>query len=204
VIAQVISGPSIAMTPTLGPKSVGATFEATGRARLAWRTVRGLLGLGMTHPSSLLSRTARITVRHTNPFDMARMFNRRSWQEDYRGFLEWFFGLVFVEPHSTKQIEDTVGWGLETTPEVLADTITGDFFMDGDTARQLCARVSCPSLVITGGDDIVTPPAWAAALAQALGREVLSFPGYGHSVPGRHPVAFNLAVRDFIDSEVGG
>ena len=28
----------------------------------------------------------------------------------------------FTEPHSTKQIEDCVGWGLETTPETLADT----------------------------------------------------------------------------------
>ena len=27
---------------------------------------------------------------------------------------------VFTEPHSTKQIEDCVGWGLETTPETLA------------------------------------------------------------------------------------
>ena len=30
---------------------------------------------------------------------------------------------MFPEPHSTKQIEDTTGWGLETTPEVLIATI---------------------------------------------------------------------------------
>ena len=28
-------------------------------------------------------------------------------------FLEFFFGQMFHEPHSTKQIEDCVGWGLE-------------------------------------------------------------------------------------------
>ena len=33
---------------------------------------------------------------------------------DYRGFLEFFFGKCFNEPHSTKQIEDCVNWGLET------------------------------------------------------------------------------------------
>ena len=38
------------------------------------------------------------------------------------GFLEYFFAQMFNEPHSTKQIEDCVGWGLETDPETLADT----------------------------------------------------------------------------------
>jgi pimeloyl-ACP methyl ester carboxylesterase len=43
-------------------------------------------------------------------------YNRYYWLRDYRGFLEFFFGRCFTEPHSTKQIEDCVGWGLETTP----------------------------------------------------------------------------------------
>ena len=49
-------------------------------------------------------------------------YNRRYWLRDYRGFLEFFFSKMFNEPHSTKQIEDCVGWGLETTPETLLDT----------------------------------------------------------------------------------
>src|SRR5207249_8860494 len=44
--------------------------------------------------------------------------NRHYWLKDYRGFLEFFMSQIFTEPHSTKQIEDAVGWGLETTPEV--------------------------------------------------------------------------------------
>jgi pimeloyl-ACP methyl ester carboxylesterase len=204
VEALVIAGPSIAMTRTLGPKSVAATFESTGRTRLVWGAAQSLLRLALTRPSALVSRTSRLSSRHTNPFEGARMFNRRRWQEDYRGFLEWFFGLVFIEPHSTKQIEDSVAWGLETTPEVLADTIAGDLFLDRDTALDLCARVSCPSLVITGGDDIVTPPEWASALARAIGARYVSFDGCGHSVAARHPVAFNLALREFVDSSVTG
>ena len=46
-------------------------------------------------------------------------YNRHYWLRDYRGFLEFFFGKVFPEPHSTKQIEDCVAWGLDTTPETL-------------------------------------------------------------------------------------
>src|SRR3954471_2310806 len=41
------------------------------------------------------------------------------WRRDHRGFLEFFFAKVFTEPHSTKPIEDCVGWGLEMTPETL-------------------------------------------------------------------------------------
>ena len=43
-------------------------------------------------------------------------YNRHYWLRDYRGFLEFFFAQVFPEPHSTKQIEDCVAWGLDTTP----------------------------------------------------------------------------------------
>ena len=46
-------------------------------------------------------------------------YNRHYWTKDYQGFLEFFFAKCFTEPHSTKQIEDCVGWALETTPEVL-------------------------------------------------------------------------------------
>ena len=46
-------------------------------------------------------------------------YNRHYWLRDYRGFLEFFFSQMFTEPHSTKPIEDCVGWGLETTPETL-------------------------------------------------------------------------------------
>ena len=35
---------------------------------------------------------------------------------DWPGFLDFFFSEAFTEPHSTKQIEDAVGWGLETSP----------------------------------------------------------------------------------------
>ena len=51
--------------------------------------------------------------------------NRHYWLRDYRGFLEFFFGRMFTEPHSTKQIEDCIGWGLETDPETMVDITRG-------------------------------------------------------------------------------
>jgi len=49
-------------------------------------------------------------------------WNRHYWLEHYEDFLEFFFSQVFTEPHSTKQREDAVGWGLEADPETLIAT----------------------------------------------------------------------------------
>ena len=38
--------------------------------------------------------------------------NRHYWRRDYRGFLEFFFAHQLPEPHSTKQLEDCIEWGL--------------------------------------------------------------------------------------------
>ena len=45
--------------------------------------------------------------------------NRHYWLRDWRGYTEFFFGECFIEPHSTKQIEDAVDWSLETDPETM-------------------------------------------------------------------------------------
>ena len=68
-------------------------------------------------------------------------YNRHYWLEDYRGFLEFFFSQMFNEPHSTKPIEDCVGWGLETTPETLIATQLGES-LDEETARELVPAAS--------------------------------------------------------------
>ncbi len=41
-------------------------------------------------------------------------YNSAYWQRDFPDFLEFFFGRMFPEDHSTKQIEDAVRWGLST------------------------------------------------------------------------------------------
>jgi pimeloyl-ACP methyl ester carboxylesterase len=44
-------------------------------------------------------------------------YNRHHWLRDYRDFVEFFMAKMFTEPHSTKPIEDAVGWALETDGE---------------------------------------------------------------------------------------
>jgi len=41
-------------------------------------------------------------------------WNRHYWRCDWPGFLDFVFRETFTEPHSTKQIEDAMGWGMHT------------------------------------------------------------------------------------------
>lgn len=124
-------------------------------------------------------------------------FNSSYWLRDHRGFLEFFFGRIFVEPHSTKPIEDAIAWGLETTPEVLAATIHGRT-LTKEGLIDLAQRVSCPVLVIHGDEDEVVPHANAAALAELTGGRLLTMEESGHCPHARDPVTVNLALREFL------
>jgi pimeloyl-ACP methyl ester carboxylesterase/predicted glycosyltransferase len=125
-------------------------------------------------------------------------YNRHHWLEDFRDFLEFFFSQVFTEPHSTKQIEDCVGWGLETTGETLADTYLGRVLGDPDTFAGLCERVECPVLIIHGTDDAVRPFAASEEFAEATGGTLVALEGSGHCPHARDPVRVNLLIRDVV------
>ena len=122
--------------------------------------------------------------------------NFSAWVRDYRGFLEFFFSQMFTEPHSTKPIEDCIGWGLETTAETLIATEIGNG-LDEAGARELGARVHCPVLVIQGTADAITGPGRGMALAEATGGDLVLLEGSGHGPHVRDPVKVNLLLREF-------
>jgi predicted glycosyltransferase len=121
--------------------------------------------------------------------------NRHYWLRDYQGYLEFFMSRVFTEPHSTKPIEDTVGWGLETTGETLVLTYQG---LEPDEARELARRVRCPVLVIHGEHDAVGSVTCGIALAEDTGGRLVLLEGSGHAPHVRDPVRVNLLLRDFV------
>ena len=77
--------------------------------------------------------------------------NSHYWRRDYRGFLEFFFSQQLPEPHSTKQIEDAVEWGLAGDVEsvILSTVESGRPWESQEDARALCGRVRCPVLVLS-------------------------------------------------------
>ncbi|HEU5491047.1 MAG TPA: alpha/beta fold hydrolase [Gaiellaceae bacterium] len=125
-------------------------------------------------------------------------WNRYYWLEHYRDFLEFFFAQVFTEPHSTKQREDCVGWGLDTDPETLVDTQLAARLPDEDSVRELTDGIDCPVLVIHGRDDAVRPHDSGAAFADLTGGTLVSLEGSGHCPQARDPVKVNLLLRDFV------
>ncbi|HEX6714230.1 MAG TPA: alpha/beta hydrolase, partial [Thermoleophilaceae bacterium] len=124
-------------------------------------------------------------------------YNRNYWLKDYRGFLEFFFSQMFTEPHSTKPIEDAVGWGLDGSAEMLvtAETSTG---LTEAQARELAARQQCPVLVIQGDEDGITGKDKGIELAKAAGAELVMLEGSGHAPHVRDPVKVNHLLRDFV------
>jgi predicted glycosyltransferase len=129
-------------------------------------------------------------------------YNKHYWLDgDYDEFLRFFFGQVFSEPHSTKQIEDCVGWGHEIAPATLADTTAGQLGLEGAETvpiEETCGRVRCPVLVVHGTDDRVRPVAIGRRLAELTGGSLVLVEGGGHGLPGRSPVRVNLLIRDFV------
>jgi pimeloyl-ACP methyl ester carboxylesterase/predicted glycosyltransferase len=128
-------------------------------------------------------------------------WNRHYWVEHYEDFLEFFFSQCFTEPHSTKQREDTVGWGLETDAETLVATQLAPRLLDEESVRALVSRIDCPILVIHGSDDAIRPWASGARLAELASGALTILEGSGHMPHARDPVKVNLLLRDFIGPE---
>lgn len=125
-------------------------------------------------------------------------FNADYWRTDYEDFLRFFFSQVWTEPHSDHLIETCTGYGLETTPETIIDTV-GTNPMTGTDAIELIRRTRCPWLVVHGDGDELQPHSRAERLAEEAKGTLVSMAGADHCSGNRDPVRFNLLIREFIE-----
>ena len=124
------------------------------------------------------------------------------WRKDFRGYLEFFAGQLLPEPHSTKQQEDFVGWGLQSPVE--AQVACWDSPWSSDSAeetRSWLARVRCPTLAIHGDEDRCQPPERSRVFAELTNGELVTVAGAGHLPMAREPVLVNHAIRDFLQRQ---
>jgi pimeloyl-ACP methyl ester carboxylesterase len=163
-----------------------------------------VLGLAFIAPAVRLVPDHPMRGRYARRFDEEldvdegwAKFNAAYWRRDYPGFLEFFFSQGFPERHSTKQLEDTVGWGLETDAATLIATAHAEG-LDERATREIAARIECPVLVIHGEADGIRPVGAGEQLAAATDGEFIRMPGVGHCPQARKPVAVNLALREFV------
>src|SRR6266566_1822155 len=133
-------------------------------------------------PVPLARATHSFTERLATTEGWAK-YNQHYWREHYREFLEFFFGAMFNEAHSTKPREDA--GGPACTPEGAAEW-----------ARQL----RCPVMVVHGDRDAIRPHDSGATLAELSGGQLVTIAGGGHGPHVRDPVHFNLLLREFIGS----
>jgi pimeloyl-ACP methyl ester carboxylesterase len=126
------------------------------------------------------------------------LINRHVYRRDYAAFARFFFGALATEPHSTKLVEDTVGWALYGSPEAMIADADVELGVDREGVEAVCAAVRCPMLLVHGTDDVCQPPSRARRLAEITGARLVEVEGAGHLIPGRHPVLANLLIRDFV------
>ena len=123
--------------------------------------------------------------------------NRHYMRDDYRGFLEFFFGEMFPEPHSTKQVEDAVAYGLDGPVEALLMDEGVPVAATKEKVEQLCRQVRCPVLVVQGDRDNCQPFDRGLAFAELTGAEHVHLVDAGHIPNARHPVLVNRLLREF-------
>jgi pimeloyl-ACP methyl ester carboxylesterase len=132
-------------------------------------------------------------------------FNRDYWLENYPDFAEFFIRNICSEPHSTKQIEDGIGWAAETTGPTLVRTVEARAVPpEFDVSEAMYRKIRCPVLFIHGDDDQIQPHERAqAAAAEVAGAELVTIAGGGHNPLGRYPGKVNVLINDFLDRRLG-
>jgi pimeloyl-ACP methyl ester carboxylesterase/predicted glycosyltransferase len=196
--------------------STGAQYQLA-LGRIAPERVAGAAFIGPVFPytpSHLwfagirgFSRVFQRPLRIPQLYRWWARYNIVHWREEYPAFVEWFVSRAFPEPHSTKAIDDGVGWGFEAGPETLIATIldrqSGLRPLGRSTLRALAQNLDCPVLVVSGTRDKITPPRDARALTQLTGGRLEVVAGAGHFLHARKPVQFNLALRDLAEDAFG-
>lgn len=151
-----------------------------------------------------------VTPRHSNRAEAIAVFdqlleshegwfkyNEHYMRHNYRGFLEFFFGEMFPEPHSTKQVEDAVAYGLDGSVAVMLMDEAAPVASTKEEVEALCRRVRCPVLVIQGDLDNCQPYERGLALARLTGGRHVKLEGSGHIPMARHPVRVNELISEF-------
>jgi predicted glycosyltransferase len=134
------------------------------------------------------------------------MRNRRFWRGEggYRSWIDFFFDQQLPEPHSTKHLEDAVGWAMETeVGAMIAEREGRGAPSYPNEAEDLCRRVRCPVLVIHGTDDRCQPLPRGQRVAELTGGELVVLGETGHLPHVREPVKVNRLIINFIEEVTG-
>ncbi|GAA3201483.1 alpha/beta hydrolase [Microbacterium terregens] len=184
---------------------VGVCTGAGHALTMAAEHPERVLGVCAINPGLLLTeplphRIAFDFDEHRDTYVGWQKQNRNYWRQDWPDFSRFFFGEMFPEPHSSKQIEDCVAWSLGAGAETMLRENDARPYLDDEIprARAICEAVRCPVLVINGSLDQCQNPLRSPIVADLTGGQLVVIEGGGHLPQARDPVKVNLLLRDFI------
>jgi pimeloyl-ACP methyl ester carboxylesterase len=126
-------------------------------------------------------------------------FNPHLMRSDWSRFLEEWSRVMFPHPHSSRQIENMIAYGLETDGETFIASTIGNRYPRREQVRDLGRRLRCPCVVTQWGVPML-PARTSEPFARAAGAPLVIFDGLGPQVASRWPVAINLLLREFAES----
>jgi pimeloyl-ACP methyl ester carboxylesterase/predicted glycosyltransferase len=124
--------------------------------------------------------------------------NRHYISKNFAGFMEFFFTEMYPEPHSTKQIEDTVAYALDGRVETFLMDDLPPMVDNEEEIAAVCAQVRCPITVVMGTDDRCQPFERAELTAKLTGADLVVLEGSGHIPMARRPVKVNRMIAEFV------
>jgi 3-oxoadipate enol-lactonase len=90
---------------------------------------------------------------------------------------------------------------LSSSPEAIAGAIRA--LMTRPDSTPLLPTIHCPTLIVVGEEDTLTPPALSEGMHRAIaGSELVIVPGAGHLSSLEQPDAFNSALARFLTHRV--
>ncbi len=97
-------------------------------------------------------------------------------------------------PYLVEQLRSVIAAG---NPQGIAAAARGMAERPDMTAA--LGQIRCPTLVMVGQQDVISPPAEMRGLAAAIpGAKFVEIPAAGHMSPLENPVAVSMAVREFL------
>jgi pimeloyl-ACP methyl ester carboxylesterase/predicted glycosyltransferase len=124
--------------------------------------------------------------------------NEHYMRANYADFMEFFFGEMFPEPHSTKQIEDAVAYALDGSVDVMLMEEHDPPAENREEVEAILRQVKCPVLIVMGDQDRCQPIERGRVTAQLVpGAKYVELSGVGHIPNARHPVRINRMISEF-------
>ena len=119
-------------------------------------------------------------------------------QERFEETVNSMCGYAFSKKASSNMIQK----GIETLLQARPTTLHGDFAAcDRFDVMDRVGTIRVPTLVVCGGDDVLTPPKYAQFLAEKIqGARLEIIGGAGHMVMLEKPDEFNSRIKEFLQT----